>query len=254
VQTGGYKTHVVALDLNTGETVWASESLKDSTAYASPVLIEYAEKKMIVGMSSGYVYGLDARDGSFLWTYNYYNDYKIDTPLKHDYAVANCTSPLYKDGRIYVTSGYDHGGVMLELNEEGAGVDVAWKDDTLDCHHGGVVLIDGNIFGSNWSTGNKGAWCCIDWDTGQTGYVKNWETKGSIVAADNHLYCYEERRGNLALVKANPVNFEIISSFRIPYGSGAHWAHPAISEGKLIIRHGESLMIYNITDNSNKTP
>jgi predicted acetyltransferase len=205
---------------------------------------------MIVGMTCGYVYGLDAQDGSSLWNYKYYNDYpNLDSQLKHEFAVANCTSPLYKDGRIYVTSGYNHGGVMLELNDEGNGVEVAWRDDTLDCHHGGVVLVDGYIYGSNWYANNKGAWCSIDWETGETGYVHKWETKGSIVTAENLLYCYEERRGNLALVKANPCNFEIISSFRIPYGSGAHWAHPVISEGKLIIRHGESLMIYNIANN-----
>ncbi len=246
---GGELTTVVALDLNTGETVWTSESLEDSSAYVSPILVEYAGRKMIVGMTSGYLFGVDAANGSFLWTYNYYNDYpNLDSQLKHEFAVANCVSPVYKDGRIYITSGYDHGGVMLQLNPNGTGVSPLWKDPVLDCHHGGVVLVDGHLYGSNWMPGNKGEWCCIDWETGQTNYVKKWETKGSVVSAENFLYCYEERRGNLALVKATPLDFEIISSFRIPYGTGPHWAHPAIYDGRLIIRHGESLMIFNLSE------
>jgi hypothetical protein len=60
------------------------------------------------------------------------------------------------------------------------------------------------------------------------------------------LYCYEEKKGNLALVKATPQDFKIISSFKVPMGSGQHWAHPAISNGKLYLRHGEALMVYNI--------
>ena len=29
-------------------------------------------------------------------------------------------------------------------------------------------------------------------------------------------------------------------------GEGPHWAHPAIYDGKLFIRHGNVLMVYNI--------
>jgi hypothetical protein len=50
----------------------------------------------------------------------------------------------------------------------------------------------------------------------------------------------------LALVKPNPEKFEIISSFKISKGSGPHWAHPAIFDGKLFVRHGEVLMVYDL--------
>jgi hypothetical protein len=60
------------------------------------------------------------------------------------------------------------------------------------------------------------------------------------------LYCYEEKKGNLALVKANPEKYDKISSFKIPLGSGPHWAHPSISDGRLYVRHGDALMVYDI--------
>jgi len=243
---GGVQTTMVALDLNTGETVWATESLKDTAAYVSPIAYEYAGKRVIVGMTASYVFGVDAEDGTFLWTHRYYD---IETPLWHVWApVINCISPVYHDGRLYVTSGYDHVGVMFELNGDGTDVDIVWTDTVMDCHHGGVVLIDGHIYGSNWIDNGNGNWCCIEWETGRTNYVKKWNTKGSMITSDGLLYCYEEKRGNLALVRPTPEDFEIISSFRIPEGSGPHWAHPFISGGRLVVRHGDVLMAYNIRE------
>ena len=60
------------------------------------------------------------------------------------------------------------------------------------------------------------------------------------------LYCYEEKNGGLALVKANPAKFELISSFTVPLGKGIHWSHPAISDGRLYVRHDDVLMVYDI--------
>jgi hypothetical protein len=60
------------------------------------------------------------------------------------------------------------------------------------------------------------------------------------------LYCYSER-GDVALVKPNPQKFEVVSSFRIRKGSGEHWAHPVIRDGRLYVRHGDALMVYDIS-------
>jgi hypothetical protein len=44
----------------------------------------------------------------------------------------------------------------------------------------------------------------------------------------------------------NPAKFEIISSFKVEKGTGPYWSHPAIFEGKLFVRHGENLMVYDL--------
>ncbi|MBW8015758.1 MAG: hypothetical protein FVQ82_06195 [Planctomycetes bacterium] len=48
------------------------------------------------------------------------------------------------------------------------------------------------------------------------------------------------------LVKASPKGFDVVSEFKIEKGEGVHWAHPAISDGVLYIRHVEFLMAYDI--------
>jgi hypothetical protein len=69
--------------------------------------------------------------------------------------------------------------------------------------------------------------------------------KGNIIFADGMLYIYSEK-GDVALVKPNSERFEIISSFKMENGSGEHWAHPVIRNGRLYVRHGNELNIYDI--------
>ncbi len=46
--------------------------------------------------------------------------------------------------------------------------------------------------------------------------------------------------------KPNPGKLDIVSSFTIDKGSGPHWSHPVIEKGRLYLRHGEVLMVYDI--------
>jgi hypothetical protein len=77
--------------------------------------------------------------------------------------------------------------------------------------------------------------------------VQNTELGGGpIIHADGMFYCYAERDGEIALVKAGPESFEVVSKFSVPLGSKEHWAHPVIHQGVLYVRHGEALMAYAI--------
>lgn len=242
---GGNQTSMVALDKFTGETVWQTESLKTPSAFVSPILVEMGGNKIIIGVLTEHIIGVDAESGKFFWTVKYHD---IETPTFHEWAPKNnCVTPLYHDGRLFVTSGYDHVGIMFELKNGGTEIEQKWINKDLDNHHGQVVRFGSYIYGSNWLDNPIGNWCCVDWESGKTMYEKEWICKGSITAADGMLYCYEERRGNLALVTPTPDDFAIVSSFRITKGSGPHWTQPVIHNGILYIRHGKALMAYKIS-------
>ena len=76
-------------------------------------------------------------------------------------------------------------------------------------------------------------------------YVADGVGRGSVTYADGMLYCYG-RKGTLGLAKATPQGYELVSSFKITQGEGPHWAHPVISDGRLYIRHGDTLIAYDI--------
>ena len=158
-------------------------------------------------------------------------------------------SALYKDGRIFFCHGYNINGFQLQLADDLKSVKLTWRNETLDTHHGGYVLVNGKIYGSNWISNNDGNWCCVDWNTGKTDYEEKWTGgagKGSIIAADNKLYIYDERRGFVGLVKPDPAKFDVVSKFRVAKGSGPYWAHMSIDKGVLYLRHGEYFAAYKI--------
>lgn len=242
---GGPETTTIALDKSTGQLIWKTESLNDPASYVSPILIDYSGRKILVNVTPRYVFGVDVSDGLILWKINHMAALGGDPS---DTEQIMCVTPLFFNDMIYVTGGYNHGGVMINLTGLGTKADVAWTDKVLDVHHGGVVQINGNIYGSNWINNGRGNWCCIDWKTGRKMYEESWKCKGSVISADGLLYVYDEKSGFAGLVRPNPEKFDLISSFKVTEGSGPFWAHPVIHNGVLFLRHGEALMAYDIKE------
>jgi len=231
VTPGGKKHNIVALDRFTGELIWSSPAEGETSAYATPLLIELPERKLLVTNTADHIVGIDSKTGQMLWSHPQTNRYSVHP-----------NTPIYHDGKIFSFTGYGHGGTMLNLSEDGSNVEEAWFNETLDSRMGGMVLIDGFIYGSGDSNRE---WRSVDWETGEEQYASKEIGKGAIIAADGMLYLYSER-GELALVEANPENFDLISAAKVELGTAQHWAHPVIHDGRLYVRHGETLIAYKI--------
>jgi len=236
---GAEEASLVAYDKLTGKLLWQTKELSDEANYCSPILVERAGKKIIATMLSEHFVGIDASTGKTLWQ-DAFEDY-FDDPKD-----INPVSPLYHNGSFYTTSGYDDGGALYDLSDDGLSITRRWTDKTLDIHIGGAVLVDGYIYGANWINNSKGNWVCLEWETGKVMYEKKWINKGSVISAEGMLYCFTEKKGEVGLVKASPKKFTLVSHFKLPLGSGQRWAHPAISDGRLYLRRGEALMVYDI--------
>ena len=59
------------------------------------------------------------------------------------------------------------------------------------------------------------------------------------------LLMYSEK-GDVVLAKPDPERFEPVSAFKMEKGSGPHWAHPVVKKGRLYIRHGDVLHVYDV--------
>jgi len=240
---GGPETMTIALNKKNGAVVWKSKSLDDKPGYVSPILVNYAGKKMVINVSMNHVFGIDAASGEILWKVAH----PIPKGFKPGWELIKCVTPLYKEGRVYVTGGYNTCGMMVKLSDDGRNAAIAWTDTVLDVHHGGVVEIDGYIYGSNWLNNGNGNWCCIEWETGKKMWEEHWNCKGSIVAADGMLYLYDEKKGFVGLAKVTPEKFDLVSSFQVTQGRpGPFWAHPVIHDKVLYLRHNNVLMAYDI--------
>ena len=70
---------------------------------------------------------------------------------------------------------------------------------------------------------------------GKKMYEEHWNCKGSIISAEDMLYIYDEKRGNVGLVSATPEKFALVSSFKITQrASGPFWSHPVIPDMALL--------------------
>jgi outer membrane protein assembly factor BamB len=242
---GGIEANVIALNRNTGKLIWKSKGIGGKSAYASPMIINIANKKILVTMTEGGILGIDVSNGNLLWNYEYKAERNSVFP----------NTPIYKDGLLYFTSGYGKGGIMLKLAADGTSVTEVWKNNAPDTQMGGVVLLNGRLYGAGQ---NNRKLYCLDWLTGKEIYSSNYvkserdtSIKGvamnpaNIISAEGLLYCYTEA-GVVGLVEPKTDGFNLISSFKVPYGANQHWAHLVINNKKLYVRHGTSLMVYDI--------
>ncbi|HZK95404.1 MAG TPA: PQQ-binding-like beta-propeller repeat protein [Prolixibacteraceae bacterium] len=240
--TGGDQTTLVAYHKETGELLWKTKSMGGSKSYASSSLVEWAGMKIVLLQTSDDLIGIDAANGNILWNYNtiqYHNE-------KGKGEAAN--TPLFYKGDIFITYGNEQPAMLFHISDDGKSISLKWKNDVLDTHHGGLVLLDGTIYGSTMLDNTRGNWASVDWKTGKTNWEKAWFTKGSVISADGMIYFYEEKGGNVALVKPDTSDLKIISTFKVKDGEGPHWAHPSIYNKMLLIRHESVLLVYDIGD------
>jgi len=240
---GGPETMTIALNKATGDVRWRSASLDDNPGYVSPILVDWAGMKTIVHVSMRHVFAVNATNGEILWKV----PHKLPENFNPAWELIKCVTPLFHEGWVYSTGGYNTGGMMIRVADDGKSANVVWTDSVLDVHHGGVVLIDGHIYGSNWLNNGDGNWCCLEWKTGKKMWEEHWNCKGSIISAEGMLYIFDEKKGYVGLLRASPEKFDLVSSYKVTQGApGPFWAHPVIHNGVLYLRHNNALMAYDI--------
>jgi outer membrane protein assembly factor BamB len=235
IKPGGRDATIVAYNKANGNAAWQTKGLSDGAEYSSCIKVTVGDVPMIVTLTNKGMVGVSAKNGQPLWQY-----------ARPANGTANCPTPVAEGSRVFCASGYGQGGGAVDLKAAGAAVQSqqAWETKDMNCHHGGYVLVDGFLYGNN-----GGGWACLDWKSGETKYKAPGVGKGSIIYADGMLYCFSEGGGKVGLVKAEPAGHKIISQFAIPKGGqGSTWAHPAISDGRLYLRHGEFVYCYDIKD------
>jgi outer membrane protein assembly factor BamB len=231
VSPGGPDATVVALDKMTGKTVWTSKGLSDDAGYASAIVADIGGVRTLMTFTSEGGVGLRASDGKLMWKY---------APAAN--RTANIATPVFSAGKVFYTSAYGTGGGLLRLTAQGGEVKAAEAYFTRDMknHHGGVVLVDGFLYGFNDTI-----LTAINFETGKMAWRDRSVGKGSLTYADGHLYILSENNV-VGLVEATPTGYREKGRFQIPDSGLPAWAHPVVSGGRLYLRNQGSLAAYDI--------
>lgn len=252
---GSASAAMVALNADTGAVIWKTAVAKPGSAggYASPVMAEVGGVPMYLNLlgDAGGLVGVHAGTGKLLWQYT-----------KVMNGTANIPSPVVQGDLVFTSTGYGAGAALLRLVPSGEGAAVQevksytgerrGPQPAVQNHHGGMVPVGGHVyFGSGH---NQGRPACVEFATGEVKWAEERAPRGgdgsaATAAADGMLY-FRYQNGLMALIKADPTQFELVSSFPLPERSRhPSWPHPAIANGKLYIRDQDKLLCFDIRAN-----
>ena len=144
--------------------------------------------------------------------------------------------------------------VVVDGGSSDNSVEEVWdeENEVMSNHHGGVVLIDGHVYGFS-DVREGGGLVCQDFMTGERVWNERMG-KGSVFAAGGMLYCLSEGDGTVSLVEATSKGFSQQGQFTLePQSDKRHvkgkiWSHPLVIGGKLFLRDQELIHCYDVSD------
>jgi len=212
---------VVALDRATGKTLWKTP---DVTAYYStPTPWSFEGKDVVASFTREGLYLHDLANGEqrrfFAWR-------KGQTSV-------SAAPPVVVDAhRIFLSSGYGHGGVMVDLAPETPAAQ--WESEGIKTTLTGCVLVDGALYGFD-----EQVLKCFDLE-GKERWRKRGLGQGALMAADGRLIV-ASGKGELVIVAADPAEYRELSKARVVDG-GSFWASPVLCNGRIYVRSGEGTL------------
>lgn len=220
---------VVALDKMTGAKVWSSG--KPLTAgYASLFpLTQGLSTILVTGTQSGLV-AIDAKDGKEIYRNAFAENNTANTP-----------TPIYSDGYLFWSVGYNKGSLCLKVSQNNGAwsFEEAWRSLEFGSHPGNYVIANGQVYGK----GKRGL-TCLDLKTGQT----LWTTQGyagQTTFADGMVYAFSDQGGKLALVEPAAGEGRIKGKIQVE-GTGSSWSHPVVINGCLFVRYDKNLYCFDV--------
>ncbi|HEX5218387.1 MAG TPA: PQQ-binding-like beta-propeller repeat protein [Verrucomicrobiae bacterium] len=227
--------YVVALDNETGKTVWKTDRTANwddleadgrprgdgdfRKAYSTPLIVSANGKTQMLSIGSKAAYSYDPHTGREIWKINHSG-------------FSGATRPLYDRGVAYFSTGHGK-GEMLAVKTDGQGdvtrTHILWRHNRGFPRMPSPVLVDGLIFMVN----DNGIASCLEAATGK----ELWQERlggdyaASVLYADGRVYCFSQQ-GKTTVLKAARA-FEVLATNELPDGL---MASPAVDGKALILR------------------
>jgi len=220
---------ITALEKDTGETIWEtpnSDKLPMSHASVMPTELDGVKQYLYCTLKGPL--GVSAEDGNVLWSF----------PFKFNVAVP--TSPLaIGDGRIFLTSCYEAGTVMIRVKRDGDQFSAEevfrltgaeWNSEVHT-----PILHENHLF----AVGKKkrGLFTCLDLD-GKIVWTSAGKASfglGSYMLVDGMFLILEGKTGMLRLIEASTTDYKELAAAQVLSGHDV-WGPMGLANGKLVLR------------------
>ena len=183
VHVGGNGSAVVSVDKKTGKMSWKAGN--GPAGYSSPILATLHNVNQVVSITGSELYGMDVKSGNVLWSY----------PFETDYA-CNTANPVIIENSVFISSGENHGCVLLDIKKEANGFAVAerWQStltkSVMRNEWQTSIAVGGLLFGFDnvGAAGPVTHLSCIESATGKPVWQMTRFGKGNMVLADNKFW------------------------------------------------------------------
>lgn len=224
----GTNQTVIAYDKVSGQRRWSS--LEDKQAYTSPMLVTLAGQRQLLVVTATRIVGMKPENGGLLW--------EIPWRVQYDNAIAQPV--LVGANQFVMSAGYGGGAMLVEITRAGTSFSArqVWKNQNLKNKFNSSVFWNGFVYGLD-----EGILTCIDAATGQRRWKEGRYGYGQLLLASGHLVVLSGE-GELVLLRANPDRHEELARFQAI--AGKTWNHPAVADGKLLVRNSVEMACFDI--------
>jgi outer membrane protein assembly factor BamB len=228
---------VVAYDRKSGQIAW--KTADGPAGYSSPTLLDVGGRRQIVAFVGDAVVGLAPESGESLWRYPYATDYNCNT-----------ATPIAIDGGVLISSGENHGSVLLKLRPDGKNfrVEEAWSSQgavsVLRSEWQTPILLNGLLYGldNHGSAGPVTDLACLNAKTGERVWQQPRFGKSNLIAADGKLFC-STLAGELVVLRAASKGYEELGRASV---LGKTRQAPAIADGLLYMRDDREVVCLDV--------
>lgn len=231
---------VVAFDKFTGDVIYKTGN--DLASYASLTWMKNGTAPTLLAWARGSLLGIDPNNGKIEFSFPYRSK-KLES--------VNAMTPISFGDRIFLSECYENGSILLSA--QGDKIKTIWKDQgkrvkALQSHWCTPVVADGHLYACSGRNFGSAELRCVEISTGKV----KWEQPGfgrcSVLLIDKHLIVLGER-GRLALVKATPEKFTLVTErladeeLKLVPNC---WSAPVVAGGRLFVRGGRRLACFKL--------
>jgi outer membrane protein assembly factor BamB len=245
--TGG-KALLIGVDCQSGEVLWESPNEKGwKMSHSSIMPYEFQGVKMYVYSAVGGVAGIAAegpQKGTILW----------ESSAWHHPVVAPAPVCM-PDGKIFLSAGYGAGSMLLQLQPNDQGFDVAIlaeydTKDGLSSEQQTPIYHDGYLYSVLPKDAGplRNEFVCVHPDNIQKVVWSSGKTHrfglGPYLLADNKFFILDDHAA-LTIVKPSQNRYEQLDQIKLFDGFDA-WAPFALADGYLILRDSKQMMCLDL--------
>lgn len=214
----------VALDKTTGKTLWAST--EKGAGYAAAVPATFDGQTSVLFFVERAVVSLNPDNGQKQWEYPWKTTCNI-----------NAADPLVWGDKVFLSSGYGHGGALLQVSA--GGPKLLWETKTMASHFTSPVLWKGFLYGVTGNTG-EGKVCCVDPANGSARWLRKETGFCALTVADGKLVLLNEK-GTLMVADAAEDAYHERFSGKVL--DGTCWTAPVVCNGLVYVRNDKGRLI-----------